>query len=92
MDALRRLAVFTPDAIVVDLASTPDNGSHLLAGMRQRQLGHVPVVAVGEPESDAAAAFARVVPQPVDLDDLVAAVLVCLNERRQPPVTSVADG
>lgn len=88
MDAVRRLGVFTPDAIVVDLASTSDNGRHLLAAMAERQLEHVPVVAIGRPDAEPADAFARVIPQPIDLDDLVAAVLLCLNERGQPPVTS----
>lgn len=88
VDALRRLALSAPDAVVVNLASTRDNGRSLIAALELRKLQQVPVVAISE-EPIATVdglAFACVLPKPVDLDDLVAAILHCLEARRRPVV------
>lgn len=86
VDALRRLALSTPDAVVVNLASTRDNGRSLVAALRKLQ--QVPVVAISDEPLGAVdgLAFACVLPKPVDLDDLVAAILQCLEDRRRPVV------
>lgn len=92
VDALRRLALSTPDAVVVNLASTRDNGRSMVAALDLRKLQQVPVVAISdEPLAGVdGLAFACVLPKPVDLDDLVAAILQCLEDRRRPVVGASA--
>ena len=83
IDALRRLDASTPDAVVLSLADTRHNARDLLAAMHLRGVGHVPVIAVttDDPATLERAGFACVLTKPLDLADLVEAILQCLSER-----------
>ena len=90
IDALRRLAVSTPAAVVVNLSATRDDGRDLLDAMNLRGPDRVPVIAItDEPAALAGAGFACVVSRPVDLDALVEAILECLAERRAPNIDTL---
>ena len=82
IDALRRLDASTPDAVVLNLADTAHNGRDLLAAMNLRGVANVPVIGVTEddPARIDQAGFACIVTKPLDLDDLVEAILQCLSE------------
>lgn len=90
VDALRRLAVSTPAAVVVNLSATRDDGRDLLTAIDLRGPDRVPVIAItDEPAALAGAGFACVLARPVDLDALVEAILECLAEPRGQNIDTV---
>jgi CheY-like chemotaxis protein len=92
IDAVRRLDASTPDVVVLSLADPVDND--LVAAMTVRGIAHVPVIAVtaDDPATLDRTGFARVVTKPLDLDDLVEAILECLSERRGANIAGVKTG
>jgi DNA-binding NtrC family response regulator len=77
VDAIRRLAAAKPDAVVVNLAATRDNGRCLLAAIGS----HAAVIAITDDHdlaADGELGFACVFPTPVDLDLLIDAITRCL--------------
>jgi CheY-like chemotaxis protein len=84
IDALRRLDVSTPDAIVVNVAASETHARDFLAAIRRQRTDRIPVIAITEadPKTLDRAGFACVVAKPLDLDHLVEAILTCLAERR----------